>query len=150
SLLSDFLIARLLLRSGLSEVRRALLFTVGITVNVAMLCYFKYMNFFFDSVNTLLGTRWHFSQLLLPLGISFLTFQRVAFLADVKAGIVKQCGWLDFLQFMIFFPRLVAGPIVRYNEVIPQLATVTPSQIGRNLTAGLCLLSIGLFKKTVV
>jgi D-alanyl-lipoteichoic acid acyltransferase DltB (MBOAT superfamily) len=151
SILFDYAVARALLRIDSSERRlRAALFVVGIVANIAFLGYFKYKNFFLDTTNTLLATHFELARTILPLGISFLTFQKVAFLADVQSGRVKAVRIADFLLFTLFFPRTVAGPIVHYGEVMPQLGNVESRSIMSHLAVGVALFSIGLFKKTVV
>jgi alginate O-acetyltransferase complex protein AlgI len=86
----------------------------------------------------------------LPLGISFLTFQKLAFLADVHSGEIAAVSLCDFLLFTLFFPRAIAGPIVHYQEIVPQFARITAQRISTNLAVGVCLFSIGLFKKVVI
>lgn len=151
SILLDYLIALSLLRTPLSrEWQRTVLFALGITANVVFLSYFKYKNFFLETTNTLLGTSFALAPLLLPLGISFITFQKIAFLADVRSGEVKSVRLIEFLFFTLFFPRIVAGPIVRYGEIIPQIADAKPRDTTADLAIGVCLFSIGLFKKVIV
>jgi len=74
---------------------------------------------FLDTANTVFATHFELTSLTLPLGMSFLTFQKIAFLADVQSGQVKTVRFFDFLLFTLFFPRAVAGPIVHYEEVMP-------------------------------
>jgi len=151
SILLDYLIALILLRTDRSRDRlRRLVFVVGVVANVFFLGYFKYKNFFLDTANTVFATHFELTQLILPLGISFLTFQKIAFLADVKSGQVKAVPFLDFLLFTLFFPRTVAGPIIHYQEVMPQFGDPTPRGIMANAAVGVCLFSIGLFKKAVI
>ena len=124
SLIVNFALARLLQRrvaQGPAEdpITSAILL-VGVALNLCFLGYFKYRNFFVDSANQLLGQQWPLLDLLLPLGISFITFQKIAFLVDVRGGTVKQFEARDFLIFVAFFPQLIAGPIVHYREMVPQ------------------------------
>jgi alginate O-acetyltransferase complex protein AlgI len=151
SIAADYLIARTMMRIHPSGERlRRILFIAGVAGNVLLLGYFKYRNFFLDTVNTVFATHFELTKLLLPLGISFLTFQKIAFLADVQSGQVKVVRFFDFLLFMLFFPRAVAGPIVHYEEVMPQLTGTTLRNIRTNLAVGVCLFSVGIFKKTVI
>lgn len=151
SILLDYLLATVLLRTDLSrERRRTIVFAAGVIANVLFLGYFKYKNFFLDTANTVLATHFELTKVILPLGISFLTFQKIAFLADVKSGQVASVRLLDFLLFTLFFPRTVAGPIVHYNEIMPQLVDTTPRSFNTNVAVGVCLFSIGLFKKCVI
>jgi alginate O-acetyltransferase complex protein AlgI len=151
SILLDYGIAKLLLRlDARSERLRKALLIFGIAANVLFLGYFKYKNFFLDTANALFATHFALTQFLLPLGISFLVFQKIAFLADVYSGEVKAVGFVDFLLFTLFFPRTIAGPIIHYQEVLPQIAAVTPGRFRTDLAVGICLFSIGLFKKAVI
>ena len=136
-----------------SDVRRAIratLLGIGITANIAFLGYFKYWNFFLDTSNLLLATHFSFEQLILPLGISFITFQKIAYLMDVYLGQAKSGSFLDFLLFTLFFPRVIAGPIVHYQEIMPQLSSPTFRWVSTDFAVAICLFSIGLFKKVVI
>lgn len=151
SILLDFLIAQILLRVDVSrQTLRNIWFTLGIAANLLFLGYFKYTNFLLQTSNTILGTHWQFASLILPLGISFLTFQKLAFLADVKSGLIQSVRFPEFLLFTLFFPRTVAGPIIHYQELIPQIRSVRQTGCAVHIALGLCLLSIGLFKKALI
>lgn len=121
----------------------------GLVGNLAVLGYFKYANFFIDNVNTLFGLELFFAQIVLPLGISFFTFQKVAFLLDAYRGKLDDFDLLDFLLFVSFFPQLIAGPIVHHSEVLPQFrrkAGVTSHEI----MLGLTFFCFGLAKKMLL
>ena len=151
SIVFDYLLARGL--EHLDESKRALrasLLAVGVAANIAFLGYFKYRNFFLHTTNLLVGTHFAFRPSILPLGISFITFQKIAYLVDVYTRKVKTGGFLDFLLFTLFFPRVVAGPIVHYQEVMPQLSRPTFRWVSTDVAVALCLFSIGLFKKVVI
>jgi alginate O-acetyltransferase complex protein AlgI len=151
SILLDYLIARAYLSIAPTRDRlRGRLIAFGITANVLLLGYFKYRNFFLDTANITLGTHFELSRMLLPIGLSFLTFQKIAFLADVHSGKIKAVSLLEYLLFACFFPRTLAGPIVHYQEIVPQFKTLGSQVHASNLAVGLCLFSIGLFKKTVI
>lgn len=151
SIFFDYLIARAFLTIDPSERRiRKVLVCVGIVANLVFLGFFKYKNFFLDTVNTLVATHFALTKLLLPLGISFLTFQKIAFLADLQSGQVKAVRLFDYLLFTLFFPRTVAGPIVRYGEIMPQFANVQLQSTKTDVVVGMCLFSIGLFKKSII
>ena len=114
-------------------------FMVGL--NLLPLAYFKYSFFLHVSDHSLV----------LPLAISFFTFQQIAFLVDTYKGRVKVDGFKEYLFFVLFFPQLVAGPIVHYNELIPQIKQPRFLHFNKsNFNAGLVLFSIGLFKKVVL
>lgn len=150
----NYLLARgiqaLLRREPAADRRVDALLVLGIVFNLCFLGYFKYRNFFLDSVNQLAGTHWPLQALLLPLGISFITFQKIAFLVDVRVGTVKQFELTDFLIFVFFFPQLIAGPIVHYREMMPQFGTMPLRPQAGELAIGLGLFAFGLFKKAVL
>ena len=149
SVLINFLLARLLLRLRKQERRaaaRAGLLS-GIAFNVAFLGYFKYANFLVGSINDAFGTQMILSQIILPLGISFITFQKIAFLIDVHAGRVESFTLQDYCLFVLFFPQLIAGPIVHYREMMPQFRTISCRFDKENTAVGVTLLAFGLFKK---
>ena len=125
------------------------LLALGILFNLCFLGYFKYKNFFLESVNYIGGTDFPLLATILPLGISFITFQKIAFLVDVRSGAVKSFDGLDFLIFVFFFPQLIAGPIVHYREMVPQFQFLHKLSL-RDLAIGLSLFAIGLFKKGVL
>jgi D-alanyl-lipoteichoic acid acyltransferase DltB (MBOAT superfamily) len=131
--------------------RRRLLLIVGITANLAVLGYFKYANFFLDNLNILTGGDWDLGTIILPLGISFITFQKIAYLVDAYQGKTHEYNLLHFSLFVTFFPQLIAGPIVHHRDVMPQFAE-RAMHIFRheNLSIGLSIFIIGLFKKVVI
>lgn len=123
----------------------------GVAVNLLVLGYFKYANFFIDNTNALLGTNLMLQHVVLPLGISFFTFQKIAYLVDAFHGQAEEYDFLEFCLFVMYFPQLIAGPIVHHKEMIPQFrapAIFRPSAV--DLAAGLTLFSIGLVKKIVI
>ncbi len=123
----------------------------GLVVDIGLLGYYKYANFIVDNVAAATGANFTLERIILPLAISFFTFQKIAYLIDSSRGEVSGTGIIEFSLFASFFPQLLAGPIVHYKEIIPQLreprfATLLP----RNLVIGLVIFAIGLFKKTVI
>ena len=151
SIVLDYAIGQALERLDDSRSRmRATLLGIGIVANIAFLGYFKYRNFFLDTANLVFGTHIAFGTLILPLGISFITFQKIAYLMDVYSGQVKGVGFLNFLLFTLFFPRVVAGPIVHYQEVMPQFDRSTIRWVPTDIAVAICLFSMGLFKKVVI
>jgi alginate O-acetyltransferase complex protein AlgI len=152
SVLINFLLARVLQRLSKSENRRAAqaVFLLGIAFNVAFLGYFKYTNFLVGAINDAFGTQMVLAHIILPLGISFITFQKIAFLIDVQAGRIDSFTLEDYCLFVLFFPQLIAGPIVHYREVMPQFRTVSCRFDKDNMSVGLTLLAFGLFKKVFI
>ncbi len=152
SILINYGMARLLLRwSGERRPRasRALLIA-GITFNVLFLGYFKYANFLVGAIDDVAGTHYVIDNIVLPLGISFITFQKIAFLVDVASGRVKEFTLRDYCLFVLFFPQLIAGPIVHYREVMPQFQAATCRFDASAVSVGATLFIAGLFKKVVL
>ena len=139
----------LLQNRGRGTARAAL--ALGILLNLGLLFYFKYFDFFVENLNRLPGLSLAAPQILLPLGISYFTFQQIGFLVDAYRGETGPCGLLDYALFVSFFPRLVAGPIVTFEEMMPQFR-----KIGRRafswdrLAGGLYLFVLGLAKKVLI
>ena len=142
--LANWLIARW------SAGRRWLL-SGGIVLNLAVLALFKYADFLGGTVFGAAGFDWQPWQLILPLGISFFVFQKISYLMDLRRGDRHLYGLLDFFMFVVFFPQLIAGPLVRHNEIIPQFHRDPRSPaLWENLARGLILFIIGLAKKIVI
>jgi len=136
--------------AGRTGLQRGVLWA-GIAFNLGLLFYYKYANFFVENVALVVGRDVTLAPLLLPLAISFFTFQQVAYLLDVSRGIVGRTRPGNYAIFVLFFPQLIAGPIVHYREVVPQFQPRPPrSALSRHLTVGLAIFAIGLFKKTVI
>ena len=102
--------------------RRRGLLTMGIVANLALLGYFKYANFFLDTVNQLADTSFHAGNIILPLAISFFTFQQIAYLVDSYEKKTREYNFLNYALFVTFFPQLIAGPIVHHREMLSQFA----------------------------
>lgn len=135
--------------------RRRMWFWVGIAINVGMLGYFKYRGFFLENFQIVMGQfGWKISplvsQFLLPAGISFYTFQGLSYLIDVDGGSQEPCkSFWDFALFHSFFPQLVAGPIERSRNLLPQL-TAPRSLTPERLWSGIQLIIIGYVKKVAI
>jgi len=122
----------------------------GITVNVLALCYFKYMDFFIENMNDYVGTNYNLLNVILPLAISFFTFQQIAYLVDSYKG-TKEYDFLSYCLFVTFFPQLIAGPIVHHSEMMPQFNKVKNKALNwKNMYYGLVIFGFGLFKKVVI
>ena len=129
---------------------RAIL-ALGIAANLGLIAYFKYANLAFESANGLLGTSIGTVDIVLPLAISFFTFQQIAYLVDVYHRKVSDTNFVHYVLFVSFFPQLIAGPIVHHGETIPQFAAAgakTPSR--ENLVIGGAIFILGLYKKIVI
>lgn len=122
STLTDYCFGLLLDKPKMSSVKRKGIVLCSIIVNLMLLSYFKYADFLIHNINTILGTDIPLTELPLPIGISFYTFQSMSYIIDVYRGTAKaQRNWIDFGTFVALFPQLVAGPIVTYNTIAQQL-----------------------------
>jgi alginate O-acetyltransferase complex protein AlgI len=130
--------------------RRRAIGRFGVALNLAVLCYFKYTNFVFDSLNTLTGAPLPFVNIVLPLGISFFTFQQIAYLVDVMRGAKVERDIVSFTLFVSFFPHLIAGPLVHHAEMIPQFKRGRTGRSAVLAARGLAIFAAGLFKKVVI
>lgn len=146
-------VARFLLRAGTAEQpsrMRAPVFVFGLAANVLALGYFKYATYLVALLDHHTPIHLKISAVVLPLGLSFITFQKIAFLADIYSGAVTGFAFADYAIFVTFFPQLIAGPIVHHAEVIPQLERPDALRFDRlKIATGLSLFVIGLVKKAV-
>ncbi len=123
----------------------------GIFINLSLLVYYKYANFFLENLSYVMQEELEVQQILLPLAISFFTFQQIAFLVDSYKGVTKEYKFLHYALFVTFFPQLIAGPIVHHKEILPQFMDRMNMRFNiNNITIGLIIFSIGLFKKAVL
>lgn len=146
---SDFLLARRMERTE-TPWKRKLLVTVSLCINLGLLCYFKYTNFFYEMLVPLWNGSFQPLDIFLPVGISFFTFQSLSYTLDVYRRDLKPLDHLlDYVFYVSFFPQLVAGPIVRARDFISQIRqplVVTNEMFGR----GVFFIVSGLFKKAVI
>ena len=130
--------------------KRKLLLLLSLFLNLGLLAYFKYTNFFIDTLNTSFGKSISNLDIFLPVGISFYTFQSLSYTIDVyRRKLEPAQSFMDFAFFVSFFPQLVAGPIVRASDFLPQIRKpvfITNNDIGK----AVFLITIGLFKKAVI
>ncbi len=123
----------------------------GIAGNLCLLAYFKYYNFFVDNINWVFSSSHTVENILLPLAISFFTFQQIAYLVDVHRGQARECDFLHYCLFVTFFPQLIAGPIVHHKEILPQFSKKEIYRVSyKAIAIGLTIFSIGLFKKVMI
>mgnify|MGYP002599813525 FL=1 len=146
---SDFLLARWMYRTETSW-KRKLIVCCSLCINLGLLCYFKYTNFFYEMLAPLWHGTYHPLDIFLPVGISFFTFQSLSYTIDVYRKDLKPLSnLLDYVFYVSFFPQLVAGPIVRARDFIPQIRQplyVSPEMFGQ----GVFFIVSGLFKKAVI
>ena len=127
------------------------LLIAAICINLALLAYYKYSNFFLANVATALGSAPPQADIILPLGISFFTFTQIAFLVDTYQGKVKEYNFVHYCLFVTWFPHLIAGPILHHAEMLPQFARAETYRVqSRNVATGLTIFFIGLFKKVIL
>jgi D-alanyl-lipoteichoic acid acyltransferase DltB (MBOAT superfamily) len=145
----DFMLAKLIHKNYVSW-KRSVLLTLSLISNLGMLCYFKYTNFLHEIFSYMAGLPFQPFDIFLPVGVSFFTFQSLSYTIDVYRKRLRPSDHLlDYAFFVSFFPQLVAGPIVRASEFLPQLEKptfVSQEMLGR----GIFLIGTGLFKKAVI
>lgn len=140
-----------LLAKRIYATRSRLLTGLGVAINLGLLGWYKYAGFFADIGRALTGSGIDLPDILLPLGISFFTFQQIAYLVDIYKSEAEPGNALDYLFFVTFFPQLIAGPIVHHKGLMPQLAEKRFAAFkSEDIAAGLVLFSIGLAKKVLV
>lgn len=150
SVIANFGLYRLM--EGCKSGRGSLYLAVfGVCANLGALFYYKYYDFFVENINVIFQQDFALQQVLLPLGISFFTFQQVGFLVDAYREECSSYSFLDYAQFVVFFPQLVAGPIVTHEEMIPQFRDVSRKHWNaENFSGGLYTFVHGLAKKVLI
>lgn len=122
---------------------------IGLIFNFSILIYFKYMNFFISNFNNIFNININYLNLVIPLGISFYTFQATSYLIDVYRGKIKyENNIIDFLTYLVMFPHLTSGPIVRYSTIKDELKSQSTSF--SNFSCGVYRFTTGLFKKVMI
>lgn len=148
--LVDWTLSRLMTKPGRSIAFRRFCVALSLTLSLGILAYFKYANFFLWNINTLVQGNFQPLELILPVGISFYTFQSVSYIVDVYKGTVAPTRtWLEYAFFLSFFPALVAGPIVRADYFLPQIHTDNHASRTEVYT-GLWLIILGIIKKAII
>ena len=128
--------------------RKAVL-SLAVVLNVLMLLYFKYFNFFMSAVNSIIGRDYNARNILLPLGISFFTFQQIMYLVYIYRG--NALDPLDYLAFVLYFPKLIMGPLAEPADFLGQLKDPALRKVNwDNIASGLKIFSFGLFKKLLL
>lgn len=150
SIVLNYLVVELLSRTDRLLVRRLLLIA-GLFMNLGILFYYKYYDFFIENVNAWFKTDYAFLRLMLPLGISFYTFQQLSYVIDSYKRECEKYSFLEYAAYVAFFPQLIAGPIVYHDELIPQLRDEKNHRLNyENLSKGLYAFSLGLAKKVLI
>jgi alginate O-acetyltransferase complex protein AlgI len=153
AMLGDYLMARLISKSSGSR-RKGLLF-LGVSLNVSLLLYFKYFNFFMDNFNSLLSLtgmeEFSYIKVMLPIGISFFTFHEISYLVDVYRSKKEPFkSIIDYSLYILFFPQLIAGPIIRFNEISDQILNNSGRVAIDDKLSGFFRFIIGLTKKVLI
>lgn len=129
----------------------AALFAAGILLNVALLGWYKYADFFITNANRIFSTDVPLLHIALPIGISFFTFQLIAYQVDSWRGLTSSYSFLDYLLFITFFPQLIVGPIVHHGEMVPQFEDSSRQQVNwDNVARGIFVFTIGVAKKVLL
>lgn len=140
-----------LIGTTIERTRSKTFLIIGITVNLALLGYFKYMSFFIRAINDTVGSGFPVPEIILPLGISFFTFTQTAFLIDAFRGETKNYSLLTYSLFVTVFPHLIAGPILYHKDMIPQFSRLRNFVFShKNFAMGIGFFVIGLFKKVII
>lgn len=151
SILFNYSVGYLLSSGKQAGISARALLILGIASNLGLLAYFKYTGFFAANLNAVAGTSWQPASIVLPLAISFFTFQQIAFLVDAYRGNTREYRFLHYCLFVTFFPQLIAGPIVHHKEMLPQFEHGgREDTLLSRLGVGLSIFVIGLFKKTII
>ncbi len=142
SILFNFLIHK--------KIKDSRMLITGLIINISVLLFFKYTNFFIDNLSMILDKTFTKYNIALPLAISFFTFQQIAFIVDSYKNKTSKFSIHEYILFITFFPQLIAGPIVRFHQFIPQLQSKKLNISLENFSIGIVIFSIGLFKKIVL
>ena len=147
SLLVNFCLGKYLLAAS----RKRKYLELGISFNLLLLGYYKYTDFFLENVNNILGLNLGLLHIVLPLGISFFSFTQIAYLIETYRGVVREHNFRSYMLFVTYFPHLLAGPIIHYEQMIPQFLDKSLKKVNyENLSRGLFLFAIGLIKKVII
>lgn len=150
SIAANYLFTQMMAKTESPVLRKAEV-VCAILLNLGILFYFKYFDFFLMNVNRILHTDFTLHNILLPLGISFFTFQQVSYVVDAYRGEVSRYNFLQYASFVAYFPQLIAGPIVTHDELIPQFMDVEKKHFNwDNFARGLFMFVLGLAKKVLI
>ena len=147
SILFNYIMSMMLLKMKQNNKR---ILVIGVIGNIMLLGYFKYYDFFVTSINDFFAQNFMIRNIVLPLGISFFTFQQISFLVDTYKGRLKTIRFIDYTLFVSFFPQLIAGPIVSGEEIVPQLNMWKKKYSDTQITSAILYFVCGMFKKVIV
>lgn len=138
------------LRIALAISTRKVWLIFALTVNLLLLAYFKYANFFLYTISAIGNRHFEALDIILPIGISFYTFTQIAFLVDTYQGKVKEYRFVHYILFISYFPHLIAGPVLHHREMMPQFADDKNYRLSaENIAIGLSIFVVGLAKKNI-
>jgi len=133
------------------KIKNKVLMALPIVVNVGLLLYFKYLNFAITNINTFFSKEIELQEIVLPLGISFYTFQQIAYIVATERGDLENNNIIDYLAYILYFPKLVMGPIIDPVDYITQLNQEARKKVDiTNITTGIKIFSLGLIKKVLL
>lgn len=146
----DFLLVNAMQNQKTQKAKRGYLI-VSLCLNLGLLFYFKYCNFFIENINALLGTEISWVKVVLPIGISFYTFESLTYVVDVYRGVHKPLKnvW-HYQTYILLFPKLIAGPIVRYHDIADQITNREKNYTAEVKLSGFLIFCLGLAKKTIL
>ena len=151
SILLNYLLSAIMLSSKTNAVCKKLIFALALALNIGSLAVFKYFDFFVENINTVFSVSLPVLNLLLPLGISFFTFQQLSYVIDSYKKEVPKYSFFDYALFVTYFPQLIAGPIVTHDEMVPQFADKSKKKFNvDNFACGLYGFALGLGKKVII
>lgn len=153
TVLFNYVMGSLILKSNKNDKKLLvkLLLIIGLAENIGMLAYYKYTDFLLENINRFIGTDMILHNFILPIGISFFTFQLVAYLVDCSRGDAKAYALIDYLMFITFFPQLIVGPIVHHSEIVVQLEDENTYKFNPyNFMLGIFIFSLGCAKKIMI
>lgn len=139
-----------MMRRVLEDRCKQLWLIIGIVLNISLLGYCKYTNFFIKSFNTITGNSLSLMHLILPLGISYYTFSQISYLSDVFHGKDTPCSFLDYALFVSWMPKIIEGPITYERDMVKNLNEIKSKVDYDKISYGLRLLAVGLIKKTIL
>ena len=150
SIVINYGFSYVLLTNKHQSVRRGI-FVAAVLINLGVLFYYKYFNFFMENVNVLFGTGFTARHILLPLGISFFTFQQLSYIIDSYRKEVPVYDFIQYACFVAYFPQLIAGPIVTHDELVPQFVDKEKKHFSwANLSKGILIFVLGMAKKVLI
>ena len=151
SVLFNYGIARKIKGYGKDVKAKKWVLAAGVAGNLGLLVYFKYMNFFIENWNHISGRGLPLLQVALPVGISFFTFQQISYLVDCQRGEIGDYGFVDYLLYIVYFPKLMEGPLAFPSELFPQFAEVGGKRFdAEKFMRGICLFVMGSLKKVIL